>query len=134
VEHDLLGAELLDQLLDELRLLDGQAADGDPVHPGVEHPLELRFFAEAAGHLELHRDRQSDVDDQSVLPGGAFAGAVNIGDMDPFRAGLLELEHGFHRIAKVARRIATPPRGEAHRAAVHQVHGGVDDHLRPFLA
>ena len=89
------------QLGDELGPLDGGGADHDPGHAGVDQPLGGLDGADPAAGLDVAADAAGDGGHVLEVAGLAAAGGVEVDDVDPPGAGLLEGPGDRHRVVGV---------------------------------
>ena len=116
------------RLLDQRRIAHRRGADDDARDAFAEPGVDRRAVADAAA--ELHRDfhRGEDALDRRGVHRLAGKGAVEIDEVEIFKALLLERARLRRRIAVEHRRARHVALLQAHGFAVFQIDGGKQNH------
>ena len=105
----------------------GAGTDDDAAGTGRVSGLGEGAVAHATPKLNL-RSELGDASECREVERGAAEGTVKVDDVNPFRAGLGELDGGLDRVFVIVRARVVAALAEAYAATAADVDGGIDDH------
>ena len=114
--------------LDQRRIAHRGGADDDPPDAFIEPCIDRRAVADAAAELQRNFHRGEDALDRRGVHRLAGEGAVEIDDVQVFKALRREDARLLGRVAMKDRRPRHVALLEAHGFAVFQIDGGKEDH------
>ena len=105
----------------------GAGTDDDAAGTGRVSGLGEGAVAHATTKLNL-RAELGDASECREVERGAAEGTVEVNDVNPFRAGLGELDGWFDGVFVIVRPRVVAALAEAYAATAADVDGGIDDH------
>ncbi len=114
--------------LDEIRVANRSRAEDDPGNPTPQPAFDRGHVADAAAELNRDRNAVEHALDRLQVHGGARERTVEIDDMHPFEARILEAARHRRRVGAVDGRLIHVALLQPDDLALFEIDGGIKDH------